>query len=710
MAVTTTATSLTLDTPAQTTPDTPIILTGTYQGDPQALDYNFGAGWVEASSATFSDGTYSFTVPGGVALGSYLPEVRDDTAISVTASAGAFVVSDWTPETLQASPGATAVFEFNANDPAVAPGTDGAAIGSVINSLDSAQSLTAVRASDGNPVVVAYDSGADGDSRVLQFDPTTINPNIYDPSTNWLDAGGVDGPAGSALVDLANSSDLATNGSFTTVIAVDVSKSYTYEAGPIWGSLASPGPLQYVQLRINNGSDEQGADLTDSSEDTINAQRTVTAGWHVMTMIKDASLLIYRLDGVVVQTSDITSTKPFTASDFLIGGGFPQGSTADLSQENGVPTPDIGEFQAYGGVLQGTDLTNAEALAGNSIGVPLPSGDIASQVIWLPETPTSYAAAAGDTVNGGAGAATVTAAAGSVVVNGGSGSLWFIGGSASSTVSGGAGLDTVIGGDGGGVFSSGSAGGSVLVASGGNTSLTGSGAGDELFGAASGSDVMVAASTADSLIGGGGSTTMTGGATSGAVIFTDGDTTVNGGAAGADTVVGGSGALSVNARLGDAIFGGSGALDVAGSAIGSDSIVGGSGALSVHGNRANMLVVAGSSTSDIDTGDGASLIFSGSGPSTITGGSGSMQVLLGSGTATISEGAGRTVYDVVKGDAGGTDVLAGFRPDTDTIDLFGYKPSDIQVVTVAGSTLLALADGSRITLLGVGDPGTSITA
>ena len=477
--MTATATSLTLDTPSQTTPDAPIILTGTYQGDPQALDYDFGAGWVEASSATFDDGTYSITVPGGVAFGSYMPEVRDNTATSVTASAGTFVVSDWTPETLQASPGATAVFEFNANDPAVAPGANGAAIGSVVNSLDSAESLTAMRASGGNPVVIAYNSGAGGDSRVLQFYPTTISPNLYDPSTNWLDAGGVDGPAGSALVDLANSSDLATNGSFTTVIAVDVSKSYTYEAGPIWGALASPGPLQYVQLRINNGSDEQGADLTDSSEDTVNAQGTVTAGWHVMTMIKDGNLLIYRLDGVVVQTSVVTSTKPFTASDFLIGGGFPQGPTADLSQENGVPTPDIGEFQAYSGVLQGTDLTNAEALAGNSIGVPLPSGNIASQVIWLPDTPTSYAAAAGDTVNGGAGAATVTAAAGSVVVNGGSGPLWFIGGSASSTVAGGAGVDTVIGGAGGGVFGSGSAGGSVLVASGGNTSLTGGGAGDE---------------------------------------------------------------------------------------------------------------------------------------------------------------------------------------------------------------------------------------
>jgi len=60
------ATSLTLDTPAQTTPNTAIMLTGTYLGNPQGLDYNFGAGWVQAASVTFLNGTIVFSVPAGI--------------------------------------------------------------------------------------------------------------------------------------------------------------------------------------------------------------------------------------------------------------------------------------------------------------------------------------------------------------------------------------------------------------------------------------------------------------------------------------------------------------------------------------------------------------------------------------------------------------------------------------------------------------------
>ena len=365
------ATSLTLYTPAQTTPDTSITLTGTYTGDPQALDYNFGSGWVEASTVSFDDGTFSITVPGGIPAGSYTPEVRDHTATSVSSSAGTFVVSAWTPETLTTSPGAKAVFEFNANNPNDTITNSNGAVTSVINSLDPSQSLKVELATDGNPVTIAENSGAEGESRVLQFHATTINPNNYDATTDWLGAGGVNGSAGSTLVDLANSPDLATTGSFTTIIALYIDKSYSYEAGPIWGSLSTPGPLQYAQLRYNNGSGEAGAQITDSNLVAADAQSTISAGWHVMTMIKDDGTLTYRLDGHTIATTTITSTDSFTASDFLIGGGFPPASGSSPGQENGVPPPDIGEFQAYSGVLAGTDLVNAEKLAGNSVGLNL---------------------------------------------------------------------------------------------------------------------------------------------------------------------------------------------------------------------------------------------------------------------------------------------------------------------------------------------------
>ena len=368
------ATSLTLDTPAQATPNASFTMTGTYQGSPQSLDYNFGAGWVQASSVIFSGGIYSFTVPAGMAAGSYdKPQIRDHYAPSVTGTAGNFVVSAWTPETLSTSPGAKAVFEFNANDPGIAAVASDQTVHSVLNSVNASQSLTAEVASGGNGVVIADNSGSDGTHRVLQLHPSKVSPDKYDPATDWLGAGGINGSAGSALVNLANSTNLSTNGSFTTIIAMKIDTSYSYEAGQIWGSLATSGQLQYAQLRVNLGSGVQGAYVTGGTMAGTSAgvKGDVTAGWHVLTMIKTAGTLTYRLDGKQVAASPITSTDTFTAQDFLIGGGFPPASSSDAYRENGVPPPFIGEFQAYSGALSGSDLANAEKLAGNAIGLSL---------------------------------------------------------------------------------------------------------------------------------------------------------------------------------------------------------------------------------------------------------------------------------------------------------------------------------------------------
>lgn len=368
----TSATSLTFYTPAQTTPNTRLSLTGVYTGSPQSLDYNFGSGWIQATSVSFSSGRFIITIPAGVAAGSYVPEIRDHYATSVTSTAGSFVVSAWTPETLKTSPGASAVFEFNPNTSASTVAITGT-VSKLVNSVNSAQYLGARTGSSHNPIVVAVQSGADGKRRLLQFHASKLSASTADPSTNWLSAGGTSGTAGSALVNLANSTNLSKTGSFSTVIAMDIDKSYTYAAGPIWGSLAKPGPLQYAQLRYNNGSGYAGAQVIDSAQSGPSAQSTITAGWHVLTMIKSAGTLTYRLDGKQIATAAVTSTKAFTASDFMIGGGFPPASSASAAAENGVPAPYVGEYQAYTGVLAGSDLTNAESLAANSIGLKLAS-------------------------------------------------------------------------------------------------------------------------------------------------------------------------------------------------------------------------------------------------------------------------------------------------------------------------------------------------
>jgi hypothetical protein len=274
----------------------------------------------------------------------------------------------WTPKQLTTSPGAAAVFEFDANDAAdVALSSDGT-VHRVKNSLDPGQTLVAMVASGGNGILIDNASGADGKRRVLEFHPTKINASDYDPSTNWLSAGGVNGSAGRDLVNLANSTNLSTNGSFSTIIALDIDKDYTYAAGPLWGSLV---PLQYAQIRYNGYSDVAGGEIFDSKLTGAVAQSTVTAGWHVMTMIKAGDVITYRLDGRQIATAKITSTLSFTADDFMIGGGLPPASSTSAGAENGVPPHYVGEFQAYSGVLAGTDLTNAEALAAGSIGLSI---------------------------------------------------------------------------------------------------------------------------------------------------------------------------------------------------------------------------------------------------------------------------------------------------------------------------------------------------
>ena len=336
-----------------------------------------------------------------------------------------------------------------------------------------------------------------------------------------------------------------------------------------------------------------------------------------------------------------------------------------------------------------------------------------SNVVTLDGTDQSYNAAAGMTVQAGSGKDTITATAGNVTVRGSSGSLTFFGGTLASQATGATGSATLFGGIGGGSYTGGSGSSNVLVsqgASGSNTTLTGGAAGDALFGSASGNDMMIAATGRESIVGGGGNTEIFGGGTAGSVIFTgSGTTMVAGGIAGGDTIVGGSGSLNLIAQNGDAVFGGTGALTVTGSTTAADSIIGGAGALSVTGIGGNMLVVTSSSTSNIQIGNGAAIVFGTSGNATIASGTGWMEIVQGSGNLAVSQGGGPTTYALIKGVASGTDMVTGFNPKTDNIDLFGFQASDMKVATSGSTTTLTLTGGTTIHLVGVTNMGNSIS-
>jgi ELWxxDGT repeat protein len=462
----------------------------------------------------------------------------------------------------------------------------------------------------------------------------------------------------------------------------------------------------------------------------------------------DSGYGLYVTDGTAAGTVRLSASESLSytvvgSNVFFVRFGPAIGSSLFVSDgtiagTHQVPVPGLQPIQSTGPfatvgnsvVFEGTDVSGKTTLftsdgtaAGTSeltlpVGVtpnlntviaPLPAST-ASGVVTLGGGAQDYVAAAGTTVQAGTGSDTISANAGQVTVLGNSGRIMFLGGSGPSSVSGATGSVTVFGGPGGGHYSGGTVGHNILVAQGGNTMLTGAAGGDQIFGAATGNDVLNFGAGREIVVGGGGNTTINGGADS-SVIFTGaGTTSVVGGVGGGDTIVGGSGVLRVTAQHGDAIFGGSGALAVEGSAAGShaDSIIGGSGALTVVGHGANMLVVGSTTASNIFTGDGASLIFAGSGSTSVTGGAGSMQVVLGTGGGTFREGGGPSIYNVVKGSATGLDVITGFRSGTDAVALYGYVPGDVQVVRSGGSTMLNLAGGTKIELLGVADPGRSV--
>ena len=65
---------------------------------------------------------------------------------------------------------------------------------------------------------------------------------------------------------------------------------------------------------------------------------------------------------------------------------------------------------------------------------------------------------------------------------------------------------------------------------------------------------------------------------------------------------------------------------------------------------------------------------------------------------------------------GGLDVITGFRPGTDSIDLVGYASNAAASAIGSersdsnGGTLLTLSDGTRIDLVGVAHPSQSVFA
>jgi len=260
------------------------------------------------------------------------------------------------------------------------------------------------------------------------------------------------------------------------------------------------------------------------------------------------------------------------------------------------------------------------------------------------------------TVGGDAAPDTVFAGSGALI--GGIGKMTVINGNGASTVDGSnvaGGANTVFGGVGGGFFqSSALPGANLLVAGTGAATLEGSATGTQYNLDPTVQDQLYANGTAsDMLLAGGGSETLSGSGASGNNLYV--------GSTGSDLIVAGAGSDTVTAGTGlQTIFGGSGSTTIRQTG-GSETIIGGSGA---------------------DT------------------------MLPGSGNATVYGGIGADLYDVVAGQAGGTEIIFNFRPGTDLVRLTGYAQgagaTALQTALVTGgSTIVTLSDQSRLVFVGI---------
>ncbi len=221
--------------------------------------------------------------------------------------------------------------------------------------------------------------------------------------------------------------------------------------------------------------------------------------------------------------------------------------------------------------------------------------------------------------------------------------------------------------------------GSWLVTASGMAGQVTLGAGAETVSSV-GSDTVQAGSGFDVVYAGGPAVSVAGG--SGSLMFVGGT--------GMATVTGGTGTAVIYAGTG----GGSFAAGLAGNSI----LVAGGGNTTLAGAaNGDVLFGAAADGSVLQAGAGAEILVAGVGATTLVGGSGTSVQFAGTAADRFVAGTGQS------GQGGGsaTDEVVGFRPGTDSLVLAGGT-SVASTQAGAWGTTLALSDGTRLVLFGVG--------
>ncbi|MGI3778646.1 MAG: beta strand repeat-containing protein [Janthinobacterium lividum] len=249
----------------------------------------------------------------------------------------------------------------------------------------------------------------------------------------------------------------------------------------------------------------------------------------------------------------------------------------------------------------------------------------------------------------------------------------------------GAGRSTVIGGSGD------DAGGGLIL--GGTGSVTVFGGRNEVVGGTAGHNLMVS---------------------------TVGDPTLAqtyGGTIGQSLFGGGTGDLLVGDSGGDLLVAGAGNETLTGAGETRASYGLGTGTM-IFGAAGADLLVAGGLADTVVAGSGPTTMFGGSGPGLLDAGSGADLVVTGTGNAYVQAGTGAATVQAalgantlvfLNGHGGGTELVEGFKVGQDMLSLRGFGGGPQSGVAssqaLGGSTVLTLADSTRITLDGVASLG-----
>ncbi len=395
--------------------------------------------------------------------------------------------------------------------------------------------------------------------------------------------------------------------------------------------------------------------------------------------------------GLVIDTA-APAAPTLRVSGNVVTGTAEPGSTVTLRDGGTLLRTAVAD--AGGAVALGTLAAGAHGLDATATDA---AGNVSAPSATLDAMLPLAVAVAGGSFAADAGADVVTATTGTVQVTGNpapASSVTLFGQGATLAYANGGGSALVVAGAAVRLSLAGGAAGSTLVA------FTGTAATSYVGGA--GQDLLVGGSGALSVTGG------TGGTGGSLVVFGGTGTLAFTGGAERDTVVGGAGSETIHAGVGGA-FAGTGGSELF--ALGAGSFLAGNVAgdrLAASAGGGDILAAgAGAETLDGGASADANLLFGGTGPDlirlgagadTVVAGPGGGTVQLGSGNATLFLGTGAATT-VVAGGGGGT--VVGFRPGTDRLQLAGGAAS----MAAGANTVVTLADGARITLVGVASGG-----